>query len=202
MRYAGAYMRPLSVVLLLGWAAVGFTPAAAGAAAPVSDSMCVQATKPVNDYFEKTKDPATPLDTVIALAQNVVDAYDFCAAQSLADGGLDNVHYAELWSARYEYVIGGWQHLAGNDGLAREALQRAVKLTQEIIDWRPPAQMIYRSNDVNMGSGSLHNAGADSLSRFHDDALKVRDAAVKSLSLLSAPAAGAPASPAPSATAH
>jgi hypothetical protein len=195
-------MRPLSVVVLLGWAVLGFTPAAASAAAPVSDSICMQATKPVNDYFEKTKDPATTIETAITFAQNVVDAYDLCAAESLADGGLDNVHYAELWSARYEYVIGGWQHLDGNDGLARVALQRAVKLTQEIIDWRPPAQTVYRSNDVNMGSGSAHNAGADSLSRFHDDALKVRDAAVKSLALLSAPAPPAPASPAPAATAH
>jgi hypothetical protein len=197
--------RSLALALCLGILAPAAGVDAAGAG--VSDSMCPGATKPVRDYVEKTKNPATSLDEAVALAQKAVDAYDLCASEALGSGATDNLHYAQLWSARYEYAIGGWQHLAENDGLARVALERSIALAQEIIDWRPASQVAYGSNDVNVGQGSVHNANANSSnSRFHDEAVQVRDAALKALAQLSKPGAASPApataapAPAPSAT--
>jgi hypothetical protein len=187
--------RILALALMLGTGAVATQAPAAEAG--FSDPICTQATKPVREYFDKTKNPATTLDTAVELAQKVIDAYDLCASENATNNSVDNLQYAHLSAAQYQYVLGGWQHLAGNEGLARAALERSVKLAQDIIDWRPPSQIAYGSNDVNVGQGSVHNTNAGGVSKFHDDAVKVRDAALKSISLLPKP--GAPA-PAPSAT--
>lgn len=186
------------VLLGLGVAVLALVPSAASADAGFSDPICFQATGPVRAYFDKTKDPATTLEDAIAYAQKVVDAYDACAAEKLSRGEVETLQYAHLSAARYDYVIGGWQHLGGNDGLARIALQAAVKLAQDIIDWHPDSQLWYASNDVNIGSGSWHNSYANGVSKYRTDAIGVRDAALKAISLLDKPAE--PAAPAPAAT--
>jgi len=190
-------MKGLGLALGIGLIAVGPALPTAAAEAGFSDTICTQATKPVREYFDKTKDQTTTLDEAVALAQKAVDAYDLCAAENATNNTVDDLQYAHLSAARFEYVVGGWQHLAGNEGLARAALDRSVKLAQDIVDWRPPSQIAYGSNDVNIGQGSIHNTSAAGVSKFHEDALKVRDAALKSIALLGQP--GAPA-PAPTAT--
>jgi hypothetical protein len=176
-----------------GLAALALAPSAVRAESTFSDTTCVQATAPVRAYFDKTKDPSTTLEDAVAYAQKVVDAYDQCAAEKRERGEIETLQYAHLSAARYDYVIGGWQHLGGNDGLARTALQAAVKLAQDIIDWHPDSQLWYASNDVNIGSGSWHNSYANGVSKYHQEAIEVRDAALKSIGLLDKPAAPAPA---------
>ena len=187
--------RELALVLA---ALVSFAPAAAPAAeATFTDPTCPNAVAPVIEYTAKAKDPGTTLDAAITGAQRVVDAYDQCAKEKLSRGEIQNLHYAQLSSAQWNYVVGGWQHLAGNDDLARTAYQTTVKLTQNIIDWKPMQQNYYGSNDINIGSGNARNSYSNGVSQWHDTAVKVRDAAQRRLDNLPKPPAPAPAAATP-----
>jgi hypothetical protein len=185
------------LALGIGLATAVLAPHIVRAADGPSDGICTEATAPMRAYSDKAKNPNTSLDEATELAQKVVDAYDACAADKLSRGQVENLQYAHLWAARYEYVVGGWQHLGENDGLAKVAYDRAIKLCQDIIDWHPDSQNWYASNDVNVGSGSSHNSYANGYSKFRQDAIEVRDAANKAIALLKKPTAAAAPAPAP-----
>jgi len=159
--------------------------------------MCTDASQPVTDYNKLAKDPDTTLDAAITGAQRVVDAYNKCASEALRDGSTPKLQYAHLTAAQYMYVIGGWQHLGGNDDLARTQWEASMKIAQEIIDWQPMSQTYYSSNDVNVGSDSQHNPQGNGHSQYLGAATAVRDADQKALASIGGPAQAKPAGSAP-----
>ena len=187
------------VVAALSIVACGQAARAADAP-PFSDPLCTDAAKPVTAYNVLTKDPNTTLDAAIAGAQSIVDAYNQCAAEALRDGSTPKLQYAHLSAAQYMYVIGGWQHLGGNDDLARSQWEASLKLAQDIIDWQPMSQTYYSSNDVNVGSDSEHNPHGNGRSQYLGAATAVHDADQKALAGIGHPVAPKSATPATSAT--
>ena len=185
-------MKLLSVFL---FSAAAIAPAAAGAAAPTfSDRICTSATQPVIDYTTQVQNLTARVDDLIVLAEKVVTAYDQCAADKASDNGNDvtsyphedlveTMHYAQLQSARYRYAIGHMQlvYMQRYDE-ARSEFTSGLKLVNDIIEWRSPAQSYFSSNDVNVGSGSSHNT--ENYSNYRTGAMAVRDAIQKELDVL------------------
>ena len=176
----------MKYILALGIALAAVQPAPAPAADAFSDPVCPEATQPVRDHNLKAGNANSTVDDVIAATQRVIDAYDRCVTQRLADGHTEDAHYAQLRGAQYHYEVGHWQGLLGNKALARQEYDTALKLVNPIIDWQASNQPYYASNNVNIGSGSEHRATSD-FSLYKQPAIEVRDSTQKALALLNAP---------------
>jgi hypothetical protein len=190
-----AFVKRLVVFLLL--VAFAMPPSLAVAAEPpFSDKLCPAATQPVREYIVQTNDKGTPVDIVIATANRIIVIYKQCGTELQANGttgnsyaavstnnGAEGLHYAQLHQAQYYVVIGRIQRFIGNTNSARDALQTAVDLAKETIEWKSPRQTTYRSNNVAVGSGSVSGAQTES-SVYRDTAIKVRDDALAELAKL------------------
>jgi hypothetical protein len=170
-----------------------------------SDRICPTATQPVREYDAQTRNPDTPVDAVISTADRIIEVYKLCGnelqANSVGSGpgstlstttGVEGRHYAEVRQASYYVIVGRLQRLLGNVNTARDALDTALALVKDTIDWKSSRQSIFRSNNAAMGAGSS-NSAKSYYSSYRDLAIKVSDAALAELALL--PKSGGTATP-------
>jgi hypothetical protein len=167
-----------------------------------SDLICPNATEPVREFeFERRKQPPV-IDRWIAAAKKAIAAYDQCALLKLTEGeakvglpnqttqfstdsGAERQHYANLRSAQYYVIVGRLHRFLERYDLAREADQTALELVKNTIEWQSASEVTYRSNNVNIGTGSVRKPSTTA-SFYRHDAIGIRDAALAELARLSA----------------
>lgn len=195
------------LAFLAGTLLLGPTILAARAAdaPPPTDANCPLATEPVKEYNTLSNDPNTPVDLVIASARRLIALYKECGtnlqSSSATSGmnksvvnvstntGAEGLHYAEVRQAQFYVVTGRLERLIENYNTSHDDLDAALLLVKDVIDWRTPSMSHYSSNNVNIGSGSSHNAALD-YSLYRDAALKIQDAAQLEITRLPKSAGG------------
>ncbi len=166
-------------------------PGPAGAADVFSDKLCPRASAPVTSYTTLAKNNDSTVDSVIGAAQEAIKAYELCGMEDLSGGAIEGRHYTQVREAQFYVAVGRLQRLTDARDDARKSLQTAIDLTKESIDWTTAAQNVYRSNNVNVGSGS-GRGGPKLPSNYHDTAVSIRDAAnVEMQQLTGTPVPGA-----------
>jgi len=157
----------------------------------------------VRDLNEQLANPATLVDAAIATARRFVEAYKVCGDAMQADAsagttataiaatttGVEGQHFTQVRQAQYYLLIGRLQRLSENYNSSRDSLQSALDMVKTTIDWRSASQSVYRSNNVNIGSGSSRNFSTDS-SVYRQNAIEIRDAALAEMKLLPKSAVG------------
>jgi hypothetical protein len=166
-----------------------------------SDKICPNATGPVRELNAEIANPETLIDRAIATARHVIEAYKICGddmASAAASGvnpanavttGVEGQHLTQVRQAQFYVLIARLQRLSGYPNSAHDSLQTALDLVKTTLDWRAPSQTYYRSNNVNVGSGSSRTASIDS-SAYRQNAIDIRDAALAELKLLPKSAGG------------
>jgi len=209
--------RPASSALVLASLfAVGGVSAAilpAVAQSKFSDLICLNATEPVREFEMERRTQPPSVDRLIGAAKKAIEAYDRCASAKLTEGeastglpnqttqyssdsGVERQHYANLRSAQYHMSIGRLHRLLERYDLARASYQTAIELVKNTIDWQASSQVSYRSNNGNLGSGSVHKPGT-TYSGYRNDAIAIRDAALAELARLPALEGASSATPNP-----
>jgi hypothetical protein len=186
--------RLVALSLLAAFAALSSHVSAAEP--PFSDKLCPSATQPVREYIIQANDKNTPVDVAIATANRIIEIYRQCGTELQANAttgnsyaavstnnGVEGLHYAQLHQAQYYVVIGRIQRFIGNTNSARDALQTAVDLVKETIDWKSSRQTVFRSNNVGVGSGSVSGTQTE-FSVYRETAIRVRDEALAELAKL------------------
>jgi hypothetical protein len=189
-----------------GLAALCLAPLAVRAAdRDFTDHACPTASQPVREFNTVSSNPDTPVDQVIAAANHVIEIYKECGAQLQSNttgsgssgrssagvsstAGAEGLHYAQVREAQFYFAIGHIQRVLGNNFSARDALQMSLDLVKETIDWKSPSQIYYRSNDVNIGSGS--SLTHSDVSNYHEAAVQIRAAANAEMAKLPKSAGG------------
>ena len=177
-----------------------------------SDIICPNATEPVRQFDTVKYTAQKRVDEVLAAGNRVIAAYETCAnekqsqievtnghnnsLQLSSDYGIEAVHYAKLRGAQYYVVMGRLHRILDDFDAARLAFTTAIAQVKDTIDWRTSPQAYYRSNDVNVGSASAHLAAGELSSKYHDQAIAIRDSANEELAKLPPPS-GANPTPAP-----
>jgi hypothetical protein len=159
-----------------------------------SDALCPATTEPVRKYYALGADPNTTVDDFLAQIKKVIDAYELCRSEKISNGSTRESQWAETRLAQFHYSAGHMQRLTDQTADAKKSLDTALDLANDVANWTPPTQSFYRSNNVNVGSGSSHNATSDR-SVYYDSAVSIRDAITKELALLANPAPSASAAP-------
>jgi len=191
-----------------GLVALGLAPLTARAAeAEFTDHLCPTTTQPVREFNRLSSNPNSPVDQVIAAANHVIAIYKECGEQLQSNAlsgantgrstaevsvtaGAEGLHYAQVRQAQFHFAIGHIQRMLGNYFSARDALQAALDLVKVTIDWKSPTQTYYRSNDVNIGSGSSHMSTPSDISNYREAAVQIRDAAKAEMAKLPKSAGG------------
>jgi len=169
-----------------------------------SDKVCPNATSPVRDLNVELANSATLIDDAITAARRVIDAYKTCGdgMQSEASGGtaataipntstgVEGQHFTQVREAQYYLLVGRLQRLGSYYNSAHDSLQTALDLVKTTIEYKSASQSVYRSNNVNIGSGSSRNF-ADASSVYRQNAIEIRDAALAEMKLLPKSAGGA-----------
>jgi hypothetical protein len=135
-------MRKL-LVLAAGIAWLGASPAPG--ASPLAEASCPHAAPEVDAYDALAMSPGVPADDVIAAALDASGAYDRCAAFASTRGYVEDLHYAQVRSARYHYAAGRLYFSSGDYAQARRELGIARALVADTIDWMHPSASKYRA---------------------------------------------------------
>jgi len=203
----------LALASLLTLGAVVSAPAPSSAQSKFSDIICPNATEPVREYEGERHDQPPAVDRLIAAAKKAIAAYDDCASLKLTEGeatagrqnqataistdsSAEREHYANLRSAQYYVTIGRLHRYLERFDLARSSYQAALELLKGAIEWQSPAQVNFRSNNINIGMGTLRKPST-SYSAYRTDAIAIRDVALAELARLPSleKASGATAAP-------
>lgn len=165
------------VVIAAGALALGLTVnlPAAGAAERYSDAICPQATAKVVEFIEMGQQAKINLVELATLTHGVIDRYDDCAKQKLADGYIEpKMHYAQTRSASFLVVAARLEAKIQDYGNAQSDLERAKALAQEVFDWTPASQ-VYSQSNKQSGNDSGRNSSTRP-SFYHDAAKEILDA--------------------------
>jgi|GEM_PF-940026 len=190
----------LVLATLLALGAVMTAPLPARAQSKFSDLICPNATEPVREFEMQRRAQPPVVDHLISAAKKAIDAYDRCASTKLTEGeatvglpnqttqysndsGFERQHYANLRAAQYYMSIGRLHRLLERFDLARSSYRSALELAKKTVDWQSPGQVTYRSNNGNLGSGSVRKPSS-SFSAYRNDAIAIRDAALAELARL------------------
>lgn len=130
----------LAVPLGIAFLVVAVAPAMA--AERFSDVICPQATAKVIDYTEMGQQKKINLIELRDLTHAVVDRYDDCAKQKLADGYIEpKMHYAQTRAASFLVVAARIEARLQDYDTAQADLDRAKSLASEVADWRPQSSL-------------------------------------------------------------
>ncbi len=122
-------------------------------AAEFSDTICPQATPKVIEFTEMGAQPKINLADLRKVTHEVVDRYDDCAKQKLADKYIEpKMHYAQTRSASYLVVAARVEASMTDFESAQSDLDRAKFLAAEVSDWTPMSQSYSSSNKTGLSS--------------------------------------------------
>jgi hypothetical protein len=172
-------------------AALAAAPSAYAQQSKFSDLICPNATDPVREYEMARRMQPPAIDHLIGTAKKAIAAYNQCAATKLTEGeastglpnqstqysndsGVEREHYANLRSAQYYLTIGKLHRLLERFDLARISFAAGLELVKNTVDWQASGQVSFRSNNTNLGSGSVHKPGT-TYSSYRNDAIALRD---------------------------
>jgi hypothetical protein len=172
------------------------TPVRVPAAERFSDQICPQATLKVIAFTEMGAQPKINLGDLRKVTHEVVDRYDDCTKQKLADGYIEpKMHYAQTRAASFLVVAARVEANMTDFDTAQADLDRARSLATEVRDWTPMSQSYSTSN---MAAGMSSDRNTSKRESDYKEAAKailvsIPEAQALIPKLQVQPAAGAPA---------
>lgn len=150
-------MRKMRLALAAVTLSLICAPVAAPAAERFSDPLCPQATLKVIEFTEIGAQPKINLADLRKVTREVVDRYDDCTKQKLADGYIEpKMHYAQTRAASFLVVVARVEANMTDFDAAQTDLDRAQSLATEVRDWTPMSQS-YTTSGTAAGMSSDRN---------------------------------------------